>query len=190
MCEASCIVTWTRNVSWFAENYRTTMLQLEAKGKCEDDYYDSSIDSSISAGNRVCFSWLSMIQFPYPIFNVSSPCRILNPRRKIRILDTLGKITVKKVISNIHCPLGLLVRSGNGKTRSYKCVIITPPILLMGAGYRVDLWWGKSKQKGKDGDSDAVRNNLCNIFATITCTLEYLPRNFENKFMSIYKYKK
>lgn len=43
----------------------------------------------------------------------------------------------------------------------------------------------KIQTEKKDRDSGAVRNNVCNIFATIICTLGYLPRNFESKFMSM-----
>lgn len=39
------------------------------------------MSSDFSAGNRMCFSWSSLIQFPYPLFNINSPCRILNPRK-------------------------------------------------------------------------------------------------------------
>lgn len=49
----------------------------------------------------------------------------------------------------------------------------------------IDFVMKNTNRKKKDRDSGAVRNNVCNIFVTIICTLGYLPRNFESKFMSM-----
>lgn len=61
-------------------NCRIAIFQLEAKKKGEVKVTITS--SGDSAGNRVCVSWSSMIQFPYPLLNAISLSGILNPRRK------------------------------------------------------------------------------------------------------------
>lgn len=63
------IVMYPWNFSWLAELQNYYIPLAKGKGKLKI----TVMPYSISSGNRMCFSWLPMIQFPCPLFSVAHP---------------------------------------------------------------------------------------------------------------------